>query len=733
MPVYPVIMCGGGGTRLWPASSASVPKQFLALVGDQSTFQETAARVAGVEEFAQLVIIGNHSYADLIETQLHDIGLSAALILEPVGRDSGPAIAAAAAWIAQSDPSGVAVVVASDHHLPDAASFRTAVSVAVAAAREGRIVTFGVEPRAPSPAYGYIQPAAGEGPVVPIAAFVEKPKAADALAYVNAGYLWNSGNFVARAETLLAAFDAHSPEISRVARDAVSKARLTPGRTILSDVFATAPKISFDYAVMEKTPNAAVLPVSFDWSDLGAWSAVLAVSKRDAAGNAVLGEAILVNTQDCLIRTDGPQVVTIGVRDLAVVVENGAVLVCHLDHDQHIKSVHSEVQVRHLKTAGGARTRGVATLPQIRRRLGTWLSIHALPTWWCLGADHEHGGFHDRLDWTVAPTPRARRIHVQARQVFVYAKAGQMGWRGPWQAAVDHGLAWLETRHRRVDGLYRTLVAQDGSALDESAHLYGQAFVLLALATAAKALPEQREALSLRARDLAQRVTQVFSLSQGGFRALETGDALEADPIMHLFEASQAWLDVEPLALWEDLGRSIATHFLDRMIDRDRPQIREAFEADWSPKAGPAGELIEPGHQFEWAWLLGRWGRRAGDARAMTVAEGLYKTGLTGIDRATGFVLDEFTADGAPTGPMARLWPQTERLRAVLLFETDPEAKSAAVDAAASALESYFTKDPPGLWRDSPPGLGVSEEAALASSFYHIVGALTALDELTER
>jgi mannose-1-phosphate guanylyltransferase/mannose/cellobiose epimerase-like protein (N-acyl-D-glucosamine 2-epimerase family) len=696
-------------------------------VGSHSIFQETASRVASIEEFTQLIVVANHRHADLIEAQLAAIGVTAHLILEPVGRDSGPAIAAAATWIAKSDPAGVAVVVAADHHLPDAESFRAAVTVAAAEARKGRIVTFGVTPREASTAYGYIRPALGDGPVLPVAAFVEKPCPADALAYVDAGYLWNSGNFVAQAESLLTAFETHIPELARIVGEAVATARIEPTRVALSDIFRTAPKISFDYAVMEKTAHAAVLPVSFDWSDLGAWSAVLAVSKKDEAGNAVLGDAIMINTQDCLIRTDGPQVATIGVRDLAVVVENGAVLVCDLAHDQHIKAVHSEAQARHLKKA--ADKIGIPTLPQTRQRLTAWLMNQALPTWWCFGADHVLGGFHDRLTWAFAPAPYPRRIRVQARQVFAYAKAGLMGWPGPWRAAVDHGLAWLETRHRRTDGLYRTLVDQDGSPRDDSAHLYDQAFVLLAMATAAKALPDRRAALSSEGRALLARISEVFSLSQGGFRASETGRAVEADPIMHLFEATQAWLEVDPGGLWEDLARNIATQFLDKMMDQDRPQIREEFEADWAPKAGPAGYVIEPGHQFEWAWLLGRWARRAGDARAMAAAEGLYKTGLTGIDLATGVVLDELTVGGAPTGPMARLWPQAERLRAVLMFETHPEATRAAAHAGAVALESYFTKDPPGLWRDCRADLHMSEDAAMASSFYHIIGAIAALHE----
>jgi mannose-1-phosphate guanylyltransferase/mannose-6-phosphate isomerase len=729
MPIYPVIMCGGGGTRLWPASSARLPKQFLNLVGSQSIFQETATRVSGVEDFAQLVIIANHRHADLIEAQLSAVGLTAALVLEPVARDSGPAIAAAAAWIAKSDPAGVAVVVAADHHLPDAESFRAAVGVAAAAARKGRIVTFGVAPREASTAYGYIRPAHGEGPVLPVAAFVEKPAAADALAYVNAGYLWNSGNFVATAETLLAAFDAHSPEVSTIVREAVAMAEVSPGRSTLSHLFATAPNISFDYAVMEKTPLAAVLPVSFDWSDLGAWSAVWAVSPKDDAGNAVLGDAITIGTTDCLIRTDGPHLATIGIRGLAVVVENGSVLVCDLAHDQHTKAVHSEVQVRDHKNAASRKAKAppAPTLSQTSEKLTRWLFNEALPIWWCFGADHAVGGFHERLTWDLSPTDHPRRLRVQARQVFVYATAGVMGWTGPWPAAVRHGLDWLEARHRRPDGLYRTQVDRDGAVLDDSANLYDQAFVLLALATAAKALPDEQAALSAKAHALADRITAAFAHDQGGFRAGESSMRFEADPLMHLFEASQAWLDVEPSPVFRDLAGSIATHFIDRMMDRDQPRIREVFAADWSPAPGEPGRRVWPGHQFEWAWLLDRWGLRQGDDRARQVAAGLYLTGRRGVDPASGFVLHELLDDDTPTSANGRLWSQAERLRAALALETDPAARAQTVAAAADALEAYFTPSPAGLWRDARPDLGLTEDAAMASSLYHIVGAILAL------
>jgi mannose-6-phosphate isomerase len=369
----------------------------------------------------------------------------------------------------------------------------------------------------------------------------------------------------------------------------------------------------------------------------------------------------------------------------------------------------------------------VTSVSDTRNRLVTWLEAAALPTWWRHGADDVAGGYFDRVSWALTPTVQPKRLRVQARQVFVYAAAGLMGWSGPWGAAVDHGLNWIDAQHLRPDGLYRAFSPHPEPAVDEGAHLYDQAFALLALSLAVRSAPSRAETLGPKAQCLAHRIREVFAHSQGGFRAYEAGSAFQADPIMHLFEASLAWLDVDPSPVWQSLAAEIATHFLDRMLDRNRPQIREEFEADWSPKAGPGGQVIEPGHQFEWAWLLGRWATPTGDARARMAAEGLYRTGLTGVDAATGYVLDELTDEGAPTGPMARLWPQAERLRAVLMFETEPEARRAAVHRAATALEAYFTKDPPGLWRDSRPDLHIPEEAALASSFYHIVGAIWAL------
>jgi mannose-1-phosphate guanylyltransferase/mannose-6-phosphate isomerase len=728
LTLHPVILCGGPGSRLWPASTPGQPKPFLDLIGGHSLFQRTVRRMAALQGAGAPIVVAGLAHLPLVRAQVEALGLAARLLAEPEGRDSAPAIIAAALLIAREDPEGLAMVVASDHHIPDVGAFANAVMAAAPLARAGHIVTFGIAPASPSRAYGYVRPgeALSQGsPVRRVAAFHEKPSEALAATLIAEGCLWNSGNFLFRADVMLAEAGAHCPGLVGAVEEALDQGWSHEGAQVLGPAFRRAEKVSIDIGVMECTALAAVMPVDYAWSDLGAWDAIWAAADRDESGNAVSGAVALQSSHGSLVRAGpGIEVVGIGLKTLAVVATEGKVLVCDLAHAPQIKSA---------VEALGAGTAQAESLAQVEARLMAWFHQSALPTWWCFGADHARGGFHDRLRWDYSAVADPRRLRVQARQVFAFARAGAGGWQGPWRAAVAHGLAYLEARFARPDGLYRTRVSADGKLKDDSAVLYDQAFVLLALAAAAKASPGEAAALSARARRLAERIGEAYGAPSGGFSAREGGTGFEADPIMHLFEAVQAWHEVEETGPWRELAGAIADHALTRMIARPRPLMREVFDAKWrGVTAGEAG-LIMPGHQFEWAWLLETWGVRVGDARARAAARDLYAAGGHGVDPASGVTLNVMRDDFTPAGGAARLWPQAERLRAALSLETDPAARTAAALSAAGALEAYFTPAAPGLWRDTRPDAPLREEAALASTLYHLVGALEALRDHVRR
>jgi len=327
--IVPLIMCGGAGTRLWPASREVHPKQFLRLFGAHSTFQDTLARVSDRALFDRPVVITNAAYRFMVLEQLGEIGLEADVLLEPARRDSGPAIAAGAAFAKSRDGDAIVLALAADHVVRDTPAFVAACRQGLTAAAEGRIVTFGVRPERAATEYGYINPGkAISGDVRAVAKFVEKPDPATAAAYIEAGYLWNSGNFMFRASVLLDEYRKVDPQSVEAVADAVGKAGRDLGFVTLEpEAFGSAKAISIDYAVMEKTSLAAVVPVTCGWSDVGSWRAVWELSKKDEQGNAAQGAAVFEDSRNCNVSTDRALVALEGVDDLVVVATQDAVLV----------------------------------------------------------------------------------------------------------------------------------------------------------------------------------------------------------------------------------------------------------------------------------------------------------------------------------------------------------------------------------------------------------------------
>lgn len=345
MSITPVIMAGGAGTRLWPASRGAAPKQFIQLLGARSTFQDTILRVSDPELFAPPVVITNGEYRHLVADQLRSVGVSGEIVLEPARRDSGPAIAAAAAFIAAREPGGLVLVLAADHVVGDARAFRDAARIAAPAAENGSIVAFGIHPERAETGYGYLKPGREtEHPgVLALEAFIEKPTAARAADHVASGYLWNSGNFLFRCDTLLAEYARFDPDTVEAARDAVARATRDLGFHLLDgDAFARANALSIDYAVMEKTDKAAVVPASMGWSDVGSWHAVWELSEKDAAGNAALvagdGDVVFLDARDNYVRAQD-LVCLVGVSNLAVVQTRDAMLVFDRSKAESVKAL----------------------------------------------------------------------------------------------------------------------------------------------------------------------------------------------------------------------------------------------------------------------------------------------------------------------------------------------------------------------------------------------------------
>ena len=306
--IIPLIMCGGAGTRLWPASREVHPKQFLSLFGARSTFQDTLLRVSDADLFERPVIITNNAYRFMVLEQLAEVGLEADVLLEPMRRNSGPAIAAGAAFAQARDKDAIVLALAADHVVSDTPAFLAACREGLAAAEAGHIVTFGVQPERAATEYGYINPGAIiSGKVRAVAKFVEKPDPATAADYVKSGYLWNSGNFMFRAAVLTDEYSKVDADSVQAVSDAVAKAGTDLGFVKLDQAaFGSAKSISIDYAVMEKTARAAVVPVACGWSDVGSWHAVWELSDKDGEGNAARGVAVFEDSAQ-LQRLDRPR------------------------------------------------------------------------------------------------------------------------------------------------------------------------------------------------------------------------------------------------------------------------------------------------------------------------------------------------------------------------------------------------------------------------------------------
>ena len=352
--IIPVIMCGGAGTRVWPASRETMPKQFIPLLGKLSTFQDTLLRL-DPEIFDAPAIVTNHDYRFLVQEQMAEVGVKGEIVLEPERRDSAAAVAVACELAGARASDAVVAVFAADHDVRKINVFRDLCRKAAEAAKQGFIVTLGIKPTKPATGYGYIRPGeivAADLGVAKVEAFIEKPDLATAERYIKEGYLWNSGNFFFRVDVMREELMKFEPEIAKAAAAAYKAAKTDLGFLALDrECFGRAPKTSIDYAVMERTAHAAVIPADIGWSDVGNWQAVWELSERDAQGNSVRGHGLVQEGCNVHVRSDDILTTVLGVSDVIVVTTDDAVLVLGAQHGDRVKQLVDELKTRKRKEA----------------------------------------------------------------------------------------------------------------------------------------------------------------------------------------------------------------------------------------------------------------------------------------------------------------------------------------------------------------------------------------------
>ena len=346
MRVIPIILSGGSGTRLWPLSRASKPKQFLNFGTGHSLIQETALRCRSDIFDPRPIVVGADAHRFLLAQDLAEVGVAADILLEPVARNTCAAITAGCLQAVARDPQAVVLVLAADHFIPDTEAFVSAVKAGTWDAELGFLVTFGVKPDRPATGYGYVAPGANQyGQSLEVASFIEKPDQEAAARYVAEGYLWNSGNFLFQAKTFLDEVAKLAPEVHAAVAAAFRDA--VPDLDFLrlgGPAYAQSPAISVDYAVMEHTGRAAVLPVGYQWSDVGSWDAVSALSPADADGNAILGDGLVVGGRGNLIHSEGRLVTLLGLDNVAVVATKDSILVTSKGRAEDVKALVSRLE-----------------------------------------------------------------------------------------------------------------------------------------------------------------------------------------------------------------------------------------------------------------------------------------------------------------------------------------------------------------------------------------------------
>lgn len=727
------VMSGGVGSRLWPLSREDNPKQFHDFSGDGSMLAKTLRRLtARPDGETPIFLIASERHADRVHADLAGLDLSGGgPLFEPTGRNTAAAVALAALRTLSEFGDSLVLVVPSDHEIATAGQFWQSVEAGTAAAREGRLVVFGIKPSQPETGYGYIEVAGGKNSIFDVSRFVEKPDLATAQSYLEAGnFYWNTGIFLFRASAMRDAFAAFQPDIWQ-ATEAAYKAATSDlsGLYMPLELYAAIPSTSIDYAIMERAGHIAMVPAGFRWNDLGSWQSLLDVGPSDSQGNVIVGDVVAIDCENSYIRGDGRLLSAIGLKDVAIVSTADATFVAPVSHSQHVKKI-----VEQLEKSGRLETRFTPAPDRIiesgswRRRVHHWLFQETLPLWSTSGVDERHGGFHEAVGFDATPLMKPKRMRTMARQVYAFAVAKSRGWDGPADRLISHGIEFM-TRNGRTDrgGWVRTLNI-DGSVADAAEDAYDHSCVLLALAHAH--MSGNPDALRLGEETFSFLDAHLEDERMTGFLETSSGEGeRRSNPHMHLLEAFLAWHQATGERAYLRRAARIIDLFRSHFFDPESWTLGEYFDAEWKPASSEKGTWTEPGHHFEWASLLVDFAGRSGQTELTGFARKLYASAIAnGLNRATGLAYGAVSRQGLPLDRVSRSWPQAEAIKAAIALDGSggPDLKPEIEARVGRLFRWHIDPAPLGLWIDRIDERGRSLASDVpASIFYHLVCALT--------
>lgn len=740
------IMSGGIGSRLWPLSREDFPKQFHDFSGHGSMLSQTVSRLNHHRD-TPIYLIGSEAHASRLGQDIAGLPLNGGRpIFEPIGRNTAAAVALASQIaLNEQGEDALVLVVPSDHEISTNDDFWTTINEGKLAAKNGKIVVFGIAPDKPETGYGYIETAKDNNKalgnhVFDVERFVEKPDLETAQNYFASGnFLWNSGIFLFSAKTMQESFLKLSADIWHKTAKALNAAKTDISGTWLPfDDYADIPSTSVDYAIMEHADNIALVRAKFHWNDLGSWQSLLDAqgenNNRDEFGNVIIGDVVAIDCERSYLRSQGGLLSAVGLRNMAVVATSDATFVAPVSQSQNVREV-----VAALEKSGRLEAKFTPAPDRMpiagsyNARVEHWLFDETLPLWSTRGVD-DKGGFYEALGLDGLPIIGERRMRTMARQIYAFAIAGEMGWDGPAQQLIDHGLDFIFKHGQTENGGWASSFDANGEILNPVEDLYDQAFVLLALAHAHKA--GHKKALPAAINSFAFLDEHLSDKSGKGFFETPNGERQwrRSNPHMHLLETFLAWYDVTGNIDYLQRASRIVDLFKSHFFDRDSWTLGEFFDDEWRIATGEPGDICEPGHHFEWASLLISFQNLCAKAKKscenlVPFARKLYAFGIAnGLNRATGLAYNSVSRSGLPIDRNSRSWPQTEVIKAAIALDGNqgPDLKPEIEARVGRLFRWHIDAAPKGLWIDmiDEDGRGRSNQVP-ASIFYHLVCALT--------